>query len=273
MRALITGASRGIGRAIALRLARDAAARSTGAALVVAANRPSAELVSIAAEIAALGSRVLPVTGDLADAATPRRLVDAALAFCGGLDTLVSNAGITAPAPLASRALDQWDRLFAINTRAPWLLAQAAYEALADSRGAYVAIASMSGLEPHVGHGAYSASKAALVMLCRQLAQEWGPAGIRVNAVCPGMIRTPMTEPIYRDADVAALRDRIVPLQRVGRPEDVADVVAFLASRDARYVTAEAIRVDGGFSSSILAQVPGLARSDDSPPAPDSRSR
>ncbi|WP_164100333.1 SDR family NAD(P)-dependent oxidoreductase, partial [Serratia marcescens] len=71
-------------------------------------------------------------------------------------------------------------------------------------------------LEPHVGHGAYSASKAALIMLCRQLAQEWGPAGIRVNAVCPGMIRTPMTEPIYRDANIAALRDRIVPLQRVG---------------------------------------------------------
>ncbi|MBN8943753.1 MAG: SDR family oxidoreductase [Rhizobiales bacterium] len=261
MKALITGASRGIGRAIALRLARDAAARARDAAIVVAANRPSAELVSIAAEITALGIRVLPVSGDLADPATPQRLVDEALAFCDGLDTLVCNAGITAPAPLAGLALDQWDRLFAINSRAPWLLAQAARAALAGSRGAYVAIASMSGLEPHVGHGAYSASKAALIMLCRQLAQEWGPAGIRVNAVCPGMIRTPMTEPIYQDADIAALRDRIVPLQRVGRPEDVADVVAFLASRDARYVTGEAIRVDGGFASSILAHVPGLARS------------
>jgi glucose 1-dehydrogenase len=261
MRAIVTGASRGIGRAIALRLARDAAQRGEQAILAIAGAQAGPNLTAAAAEIETEGARVRLIAGDLSDPEVPRRMVEQALDFCGGLDTLVSNAGITGPGPLASLSRDRWDRLFAVNTRAPWLLAQAAYLALRESQGVYIAVASMSGLSPHAGHGAYSPSKAAVIMLCQQLAHEWARDGIRVNAVCPGMIRTPLTEAIYRDADVAARRNSIVPLGRVGTPEDVASVVSFLASEDARYVTGEAIRVDGGFASSILSHVPGLAAS------------
>jgi NAD(P)-dependent dehydrogenase (short-subunit alcohol dehydrogenase family) len=261
MRVLVTGASRGIGRAIALRLARDVAQREEQAIVTIAGAEVGPDLANVAAEIEKAGARVLSVAGDLSDPDVPGRIVEQALDFCGGLDVLVSNAGITSPAPLASLARDQWDLLFAVNARAPWLLAQAAYPALRVSRGAYIAVASMSGLAPHAGHGAYSPSKAAVIMLCRQLAQEWACDGITVNAVCPGMIRTPLTETLYRDADVAARRKAIVPLGRVGTPEDVASVVSFVAGEDARYVTGEAIRIDGGFASSILSHVPGLPAS------------
>jgi glucose 1-dehydrogenase len=244
-----------------LRLARDAAQREEQAIIVAAGAEVGPDLATVAVEIEKEGARVLSIVGDLSDPDTPGGIVEQALDFCGGLDVLVSNAGITSPSPLVSLACERWDLLFAVNARAPWLLAQAAYPALRNSRGAYIAIASMSGLSPHPGHGAYSPSKAAVIMLCQQLAHKWARDGIRVNAVCPGMIRTPLTEALDRDADVAARRNAIVPLGRVGTPEDVGWVVSFLAGEDARYVTGEAIRVDGGFASSILSHVPGLPAS------------
>lgn len=261
MKALVAGASRGIGAAIATRLARDGVARGGDTVIAITARERSEALDEVAAEIAAAGARAHVVTGDMGDPAVPGRIVDEMAEVCGGVDVVVANAGITAPAPLASLALESWERLFAVNARGPWLLAQAARPHLARSRGSFVAIASQSGLSPHAGHGAYSATKAALIMLCRQMAQEWGPEGIRVNAVCPGMVRTPMTEPIYADPEIAARRDDVVPLKRVAKPDDIAAVVSFLASDDARYVTGEAIRADGGFSSSVLSYVPGLAAS------------
>src|SRR5207302_682870 len=111
----------------------------------------------------------------------------------GGLDGLVSNAGINRPGTLLQYAVDDWDRVFAVNTRATWLLAKAAHPALKASRGAIVAVASMSGSNPHANLGAYGPSKAALIMLVRVLAQELGRDGIRVNALSPGMVRTGMT--------------------------------------------------------------------------------
>jgi len=261
MKALVAGASRGIGAAIAIRLAKEGMARSGEALIAITARERSEALDGVATEIAALGGRAHIVTGDMGDPAVPARIVREAAEFCGGLELVVANAGITAPSPLASLALESWERLFSVNTRGPWLLAQAAHAHLSTSRGSFVAIASQSGMFPHAGHGAYSATKAALIMLCRQMAQEWGPDGIRVNAVCPGMVRTPMTEAIYADPAIAAQRDEIVPLKRVARPDDIAAVVSFLGSEDARYVTGEAIRADGGFSSSILSYVPGMARS------------
>jgi glucose 1-dehydrogenase len=261
MKALVVGASRGIGAAIALRLTQDGLARSGTAQIAITARATSGALTDIAAQITALGGQPHVITGDMGDPAVPARIAAEAAAVCGGLDLVVANAGITSPGPLASLPLESWERLFAVNTRGPWLLAQSVYEALRSSKGSFVAVASMSGMFPHPWMGAYSSTKAALIMLCQQLAQEWGPDGVRVNAVCPGMIRTPMTEPIYADPAVAARRDEIVPLRRVGQPDDIARVVSFLGSEDARYVTGEAIRTDGGFSSSILSYVPGLAKS------------
>jgi len=137
------------------------------------------------------------------------------------------------------------------------VLAQAAHAGLARTRGSIVAIASMSGLHPHPGYGAYSAAKAALVMLCRQIAQEWAADGIRANAVCPGMIRTPLTEPVYQDAGTKARREALVPAARIGTAEDVAQAVMYLAGPGASYVTGQALVVDGGLSDHMLTMIPG----------------
>jgi glucose 1-dehydrogenase len=158
-----------------------------------------------------------------------RRAVGEAVARFGGLDGLVSNAGVNRPGPLADYAVADWDHLFAVNTRATWLLAKAAHPALRASGGAIVAIGSMSGSNAHANLGAYGPSKAAVIMLVQVLAQEFGRDGIRVNAVSPGMVRTGMTARVYEDARIAAERDSLVPLGRVATPEDMADV-----SRSAR---------------------------------------
>jgi NAD(P)-dependent dehydrogenase (short-subunit alcohol dehydrogenase family) len=260
MRVLVTGAASGIGRATCLRLARDARARGQTAEIATVDVVPLRELDGLAAELRKLDAKALPLYGDMGDADAPARVVGEAVDAFGGLDGLVSNAGINRPAPLVRYTVDDWDRVFAVNTRATWLLAQAAYPALKASRGAIVAVGSMSGSHPHANLGAYGPSKAALIMLVRVLAQELGREGIRVNAVSPGMVRTGMTAKVYADARVAAERDALVPLGRVATPEDVADVVAFLLGADARYVNGHDLVVDGGVSGNFLGRLPGLSQ-------------
>lgn len=256
MRVLLTGASRGIGRAVAARLARP------GASLALCASAPSAELESIVSACAAQGAFAEPLTGDLADPSVPARLVEQAAGRFGGLDAVVSNAGIVAPAMLAELDAAAWDRIFAVNTRSPWLLARAAYPHLKASAGAFVSVASMSGVEPYPGTGAYSPSKAALIMLVRVLAQEWAADGIRVNAVSPGLFRTAMTEPIYADPERKAAREALVPMHRIGNPErDVAGLVEFLLSPDAGYITGQNLLVDGGLLGSVQTHIAGRPKS------------
>ena len=115
----------------------------------------------------------------------------------------------------------------------------------------------MSGLHPHPGYGAYSPAKAALIMLCRQLAQEWGDLGIRTNTVCPGMIRTPLTEAVYQDAQIKQQREALVPLRRIGRPDDIGDAVLYLIGAQASYVNGLNLVVDGGVSDHMLSMIPG----------------
>jgi glucose 1-dehydrogenase len=256
MRVLLTGASRGIGRAIAARLAQK------GASLALCASSPSPELDSIAATCIAQGAEVEPLTGDLADKAVPARLVGAAAERFGGLDAVVSNAGIVAPGLLADLQDDAWERVFAINVRSAWLLARAAYPHLKAAVGSFVSVASMSGMEPYPGTGAYSPSKAALIMLVRVLAQEWAADGIRANAVSPGLFRTAMTAPIYADAQKKAAREALVPMHRIGNPErDCAGLVEFLISGDACYLTGQNILVDGGLLGSIQGHLAGRPKS------------
>ena len=169
-------------------------------------------------------------------------------------------AGINRPAPLVQYSVDDWDRVFAVNTRATWLLAKAAHPALKAARGAIVAVASMSGSNPHANLGAYGPSKAALIMLVQVLAQELGHDGIRVNTLSPGMVRTGMTAKVYADPQIAAERDALVPLGRVATPEDMADVIAFLLGPDARYVNGHDLVVDGGVSGNLLGRLPGLSQ-------------
>src|SRR5882762_124304 len=230
MRALVTGAASGIGRATALRLAHDA--RSAGRA-------GSLAIVDVAQATAAL---------------------DTVAEELRGLDGLVSNAGINRPGPLLAYSVEDWDAVFNVNTRATWLLAKAAHAALAAAKGAIVVTASMSGSNAHANLGAYAPSKAAVIMLMRVLAQEFGRDGIRVNSVSPGMVRTGMTEKLYQSSELAAERAALVPLGRVATPEDIADVVAFLLGPDARYVNGHDLVVDGAVSGNFLGRLPGISQ-------------
>jgi NAD(P)-dependent dehydrogenase (short-subunit alcohol dehydrogenase family) len=241
LRALVTGATGGIGRATCLALAASARSRGLRLVIAVAASKPGAALDALCVDLTAQGAQPHPVHGDLGDAGDCARVAEEAVQCCGGLDVLVSNA------------------------RATWLLARTARAALAQSRGAIVAVASVSALYPFPGLGAYSPAKAALVMLCRQLAQEWAADGIRVNTVSPGLIRTPLSEPIYRDAELLRRREAAVPLGRIGTPDDVAQAVVHLLSPETSYVTGIDLRLDGGLGDRVLATVPGK------PPAREER--
>lgn len=256
MRVLVTGASKGIGRAIAERLAQP------GHKLAICASSLSEELLSAADACRAQEALVTPLAGDLSDTAVPARLVAEAAAALGGLDAVITNAGIVAPGRLDSLPEAAWDRIFAVNVRSAWLLAKAAHVHLKASRGACVAIASMSGVEPYAGTGAYSPAKAALIMLVRVLAQEWAADGIRVNAVSPGIIETPMTAPIYADPARRAAREALVPMGRIGAPDDLAGIAAFLISGEARYITGQNILVDGGLLGSIQSHLAGRPASE-----------
>ena len=255
MRVLVTGAASGIGRATCLRLARDAKAQGRAGKIAAVDVASSPGLDGVVAELKALGAETLPLHSDMSTAEGPARAVAEAVKGFGGLDGLVSNAGINRPG-----LLEDWDRMFAVNTRATWLLAKAAHEALKASRGAIVAIASMSGGNPHANLGAYGPSKAAVIMLVRVLAQELGRDGIRVNSVSPGMVRTGMTAKVYADPRVAAERDALVPLGRVATPEDIADVVAFLLGQDSRYINGHDLVVDGGVAGNFLGRLPGISQ-------------
>jgi glucose 1-dehydrogenase len=260
MRVLVTGAASGIGRATCVRLAQDAKTAGRAAQIAAVDLEPSAALDGLVAELQALGADALPLHADMGTANGPGCAVAAAVERFGGLDGLVSNAGINRVGPLVEYAVEDWDRLFAVNTRATWLLAKAAHPALRASRGAIVAVGSMSGTHTHAGLGAYGPSKAAVIMLIRVLAQELGPDGIRVNTVSPGMTRTGMTSRIYADPRLAAERDALVPLGRVATPDDMAAVIAFLLSPDAGYVNGHDLIVDGGVTGNLLGRLPGLSQ-------------
>ncbi len=256
MRILLTGASRGIGRGIAERLARP------GTSLALCASAPSTELDATVAACRHLGAEARALSGDLGDVSIPSAIVDQAVAAFGGLDAVISNAGVAKPGLLSDMDVAAWDGIFAVNVRAPWLLARAAYPHLAESKGAFVAIASMSGVEPYPGVGAYSPSKAALIMMVRTLALEWASAGARVNAVSPGLFLSAMTAPIYADPDKKAAREALVPLHRIGDPgRDIAGLIDFLISADATYMTGQNLVVDGGLIGSIHSHIAGRPKS------------
>jgi NAD(P)-dependent dehydrogenase (short-subunit alcohol dehydrogenase family) len=260
MRVLVTGAASGIGRATCMRIARDA--RSLGGAAKIAAVdvEASGALDALADELRKLDAEALPLAGDMGSVEAPARVVGAAVERFGGLDGVVSNAGVNRPGALVDYSADDWDRVFAVNTRATWLLAKAAHPALRASRGALVAVASMSGSHAHANLGAYAPSKAAVIMLVRVLAQELGRDGIRVNTVSPGMVHTGMTAQVYADERIAAERAALVPLGRVAAPDDIADAVVFLLGPDARYVNGHDLVVDGGLTGNLLGRLPGLSR-------------
>lgn len=261
MRALVSGGSSGIGASACLRLAEAALARGEQAMIAVCGYTSNTGQEEVVRSIRSMGGTAISLVGDIGDPKVPEQLVAATVGEFGGLDALVSNAGIANPGALKDVSLEDWDNMFTVNLRGAWLLAKASYPHLRESSGAACFTSSMSGQLPHAGSGAYSPSKAALTLLAQTLALEWAPDGIRVNVVSPGMTRTGMTEQMYLDPQIKKARENIIPLSRIGIPREIANVIEFLVSPLSSYVTGQDICVDGGFSKSILSHIPGRPRS------------
>lgn len=248
MRTIITGAASGMGRAIAHRLAADAAQQDTSLFLV---DLSAERLEAVAEELKPSGAKVALFVGDLSNPEVCLAAGPAANEAMGGIDALVSNAGIVASATsLVDTDLAKYELDFAVNARATWLLAKSAYPYLKESRGSLVATASLAAQQVAPFLGGYSASKAAVVMLVRQLAFEWGKDGIRCNCISPGRILTAMNQQVVKqDPSTAEAR---LAMGRAGEPREIADTVAYLISPQASYITGANIAVDGGMEVSLM---------------------
>ena len=260
MRVLITGASDGIGGAAAVKIAEEARKSGKEARLVLSTSGRKPAPQTVLDQLAALNAEVHFLTADLTEVAECRRLARTTLDILGGMDSFVSNAGGMAAAPLKDIDTEKWDFLFDLNVRPTLVIAQELHAALSKNGGSIVATSSMTGVLPMSGAGAYSASKVALSMLIRQMAQEWGPDGIRANAIAPGMIRTSLTEATYANEKVAAGRTALVPVRRIGRAEDMGSIIAFLAGPQSPYITGQVIVADGGVTDAMLGLIPSLPK-------------
>ncbi|MFH1144988.1 MAG: 3-oxoacyl-[acyl-carrier-protein] reductase [Candidatus Eisenbacteria bacterium] len=238
--AVVTGAARGIGRAIALALA------GRGADVVVSdVDLPGAQ--ATAQEIAGLGRRALAIACNVSRREDVDTLIDATIAQLGRLDILVNNAGITRDTLLVRMTEEQWDLVLDVNLKGTFFGCQAAAKAMMKARaGKIVNVASITGLIGNVGQANYSASKAGVIALTRTAAKELAGRNIQVNAVAPGFIETEMTRDLPEKARAAFLEN--VPLKRAGSPEEVAQLICFLASSEADYITGQCVTIDGGLT-------------------------
>jgi NAD(P)-dependent dehydrogenase (short-subunit alcohol dehydrogenase family) len=237
--ALVTGASRGIGRASALALAR------AGAQVLVHYSHSEKEADAVVAEIRNTGARAEKVGADLRQADGPHRLAKQVRAIVGDrLDILVANAGISKAASIEDTQIEDFDGLFAVNVRAPFFLVQQLLPALC--KGSNIIFISSLGAHASVGTlSAYAATKGAVDTLVKHFASALGPRGVRVNAVAPGMVNTDMSSFAKTEAGREVTLG-MQALKRVAEPDDIAPVVAFLASDDARWITGDTVHVDGG---------------------------
>ncbi|MCX4092612.1 SDR family oxidoreductase [Nocardia sp. alder85J] len=234
--ALITGGSRGIGAAIARRLGAD------GVRVVVNYRENASAATDVVADIEAAGGAAVAARGDVADPAQLLGLFDLTEGTFGGLDILVVNAGTARFAPIADTTDADFDTMFAINTRATFVALREAARRIRDN-GRIVVVSSGSTVTGRPGAGAYAASKAAVEQLVRAAAAELGPRGVTVNSVRPGATRT---DALRVDAAALARLAAEVPLRRIGEPEDIAAVVAFLASADGGWITGQHLHAGGG---------------------------
>lgn len=237
--AFVTGASRGIGRAIALEMARNGA----DVAICYSSNEAAAE--AVCAEIRALGRDAQAYRCDVSDYQQCSDVVKAAIAHFGKLDILVNNAGITKDNLLLMMKEEEFDRVIATNLKGAFhMMKHAGAHFLKRKQGTIINIASVSGMMGNAGQANYAAAKAGLIGLTKTAAKELAARGITCNAIAPGFITTDMTQQLsdkQKEAVIGA-----IPLKRMGQPEDIAHLAVFLASPLASYITGEVIKVDGG---------------------------
>ena len=247
--AIVTGAGNGIGAVIAT------AAAARGYAVGVL-DRDAEAVVRVADRLPG----AIPLVADVTDPDA----VEAAFERLGGPpDLLVNNAGIVAFGPLLDLPLRDWRDVVDVNLTGTFVTARVAARRMIEAgSGSIVNMTSINGVAPGPNAGAYGATKAAVALLTQQMAIEWGPSGIRVNAVAPGLILAGMSEPIYADGEFRARRESKVPLGRLGTAEEVADVVLFLGSPEAAYITGQNIVVDGGVTVNMIGQLPRPASVD-----------
>lgn len=238
---IVTGASRGIGRAIAVGLARE------GASVVVNYASKAAAADEVVSEIRAAGGNAVAVQADVGDLAQHERLIAAARDGFGRLDILVNNAAVTKRETFLEATTDGWDRTMDVDLKGIYFLSQAAARLMvAQKSGKIINISSVHDARPMVANSIYNIAKAGLVMLTKSLALELAESGIQVNCVSPGAILTDDTRPRLADA---AYRDKVlakIPSRRIGEPEDVVGAVLLLASSESDYITGTTLYVDGG---------------------------
>lgn len=249
--ALIAGGGSGIGAGSARRFAEEGAAIA-----VLDMNEEGA--ATVAGEIEAAGGRAMVSVTDVTDEASVQAAVAATVDTFGRLDVVMNNAIRMAPGPLVVLTLDEWQGLLAIGLDGTFLVSREGAKAMIDlgDGGSIINLSSTAGLAPYSNAGAYSTAKAGILMFSKQAALEWAPHGIRVNAICPGHVETPLTA-YLQDPEIRAGRERVTPLQRVGQPIDIADAALYLASDESSWVTGTDLVVDGGMVDSIFEHMPG----------------
>ncbi|WP_226389230.1 glucose 1-dehydrogenase [Penaeicola halotolerans] len=241
--ALITGASKGIGEAAALFLAQ------AGAKVVVSSRKIDA-VKAVAEKINQSGGEAYAIACNVGDMEDARKLVSDTIAHFGTIDIIINNAA-TNPVfgPVHDTSEEAFDKIMAVNVKGPFEIAKAAYPTLkAKKSGSIINISSVGGISPEHGLGIYSMSKAALISLSKVLAKEWGDDNIRVNTICPGLIKTKFSEALWTNDKVMQMMMKALPIKRIGTPEEVAALCLYLAADASAYSTGAVFTADGGFT-------------------------